>query len=337
MPIPSLQDILRARKRIGPWVARTPLVYSPELSAASGVSIWLKLETLQPTGSFKVRGAFNRFLSLSPAERSAGVIAFSTGNHGLAVAYAAGRQAVKAVVCLSTHVPAYRVKMIESLGAEAVVHGSSQDEAEELCHRLQRERGLVPVAPFDDPDIIAGQGTIGLELLEELPGLDTVLVPVSGGGLASGIAIALKSSHPNLRIVGVSARNAPVMHESVIQGKPVLMEERDTLADSLLGGIGKDNRYTLRLVRELVDGHIVVDEEEIAAAMAFALRHHGLVVEGGGAVGIAALRARKVGQCGNNVAVVVSGRNVDLSAYLKTVQRFENDPGRWLDGHPGVE
>jgi threonine dehydratase len=319
-PIP-LSEVYLARRRIAGRVYRTPLIPSPGLSARAGAAVYLKLENLQKTGSFKARGAFNKILGLSEADRRAGVITFSTGNHGKAVACAAGEAGIQAAVCLSERVPAYRVRSIAAYGAQVVVSGKSQDEAEEYYRRLQRDRKLVPVEPFDDPLIIAGQGTIGLEILEELPQVDSVLVPLSGGGLLAGVALALKSANPALRVVAVSIERSPAMQESVKAGKAVEVEERDTLADSLLGGIGADNRYTLPMVAELTDEFIAVSEEEIAGGMAWALEEHGLVVEGAGAVGIGALLAGKLRSLGRHTAVVVSGSSVELPRYLEVVGR----------------
>jgi threonine dehydratase len=319
LPI-ALSEVYLARKRIADRVYRTPLLLSPSLSARLGVSVYLKLESLQKTGAFKVRGAFNKILSLDGQRRAAGVITFSTGNHGKAVACAAAEAGIRAVVCVSEHVPAYRVKAIASYGAEVAVKGKSQDEAEEHYRRLQRDRGLVPVEPFDDAHIIAGQATIGLEILEDLPRVDTVLVPLSGGGLLSGVALALKSANPSLRVVAVSIERSPAMQESVKAGKPVTIEERDTLADSLLGGIGRDNRYTLPMVGELTDDFITVTEQQIIQGMVYALREHGLVVEGAAAVGIGALLAGKA-RPGGLTVVVASGSSVELPRYLQVVGR----------------
>jgi len=323
-PIP-LSEVYRARQRISGRVLRTPLIGSPDLSDRLGGSVHLKLESLQKTGSFKVRGAFNKILSLGDEERRRGVITFSTGNHGKAVACAAGESGMPAVICVSEHVPSYRIEAIASYGAEVVVKGKSQDEAEEHYHRLQRDRALIPVKPFDDPQIIAGQATIGLEIMEDLPRVDTVLIPLSGGGLLSGVALALKSADPSIRVVAVSIERSPAMQESVKAGKAVVVEERDTLADSLLGGIGQDNRYTLPMVGELTDEFIAVSEEEIARGMTYALEEHGLVLEGAGAVGIGALLAGKVGEPGGCTVVVLSGASVDLPRYLDVVgKRIEN-------------
>lgn len=318
---PTPRDISLANRRIAGLIRRTPLFHSAELSERAGGPVYLKLESLQQTGSFKIRGAANKLLSLTAAERARGVIAVSSGNHGRAVAYVARRLGVRAVICVSERVPAGKLEAIRRLGAELVVRGATYDEAEAHSLRLQAEQGLVRVDPFDDPAVIAGQGTIGLELLQDLPQVDTVAVPLSGGGLISGIAIALKAARPAIRVIGVSMDRAPVMVHSLRAGRPLDLPEQDTLADALAGGIGLDNRYTFRLVQRHVDETLLVSEEQIAGAMAFALEQERLVVEGGGAVALAALLYGRVTQPGRAVAVVLSGGNVDLPLLSQIIVR----------------
>ena len=315
----TLRDVYRARRAIGGIVRRTPLVPSPALSARTGAAVHLKLETMQHTGAFKIRGATNKLTSLSEAERERGVVTVSTGNHGRAVATAAKRVGVRAVVCMSNLVPENKVAAIRELGADVRIVGRNQDEAEVEAERLVAEDGMIMVSPFDDALIIAGQGTIGLELLEDLPDLDSVLVPLSGGGLIGGIALAVKAAAPDARVIGVSMDRGPAMYHSQKAGKPVLIEEQPSLADSLGGGIGLDNRYTFDLVRDFVDELLLVGEEQIAAAMVHAFREERLVVEGGAAVGIAALLNGLAGDLGETVAVVVSGRNVEMDSFARIV------------------
>ena len=312
----TLQDIYRARMTIAGVARRTPLVRSAALSAHSGRDVYLKLETVQETGAFKLRGAANKLLNLSDEERSRGVVTVSTGNHGRAVSLVGQRLGIRVVVCVPDLVLAHKVAAMQALGAEIVVYGASQDEAEERAIALQHEQGLVPVSPFDDPYIIAGQGTIGLELLEDLPDLDTVIVPLSGGGLMGGIAFALKEANAAIRTVGVSMARGPVMIASVQAGHPVQLPEEKTLADSLMGGIGLENHFTFELIRRTVDDYVVLDETEIGSAMRHALVQEHLVVEGGGAVGIGALLHDKVENLGQKVVVVVSGGNADISTLL---------------------
>jgi len=329
----TLLDIQLARQTIAPIAERTPLVYSPLLteclaSSESGKrstptanpgkkAVYLKLENLQVTGSFKVRGAANKILNLTAEENARGVVTASSGNHGWAVAYVAGQLGVPAVICVSTKVPSNKVGAIRRLGAELVRYGTSYDESVRHALQLAHERGLTMIDSFDDPQVIAGQGTIGLELLEDLPEVDTVIVPLAGGGLLGGIALAMKSTDSAMRVIGVSMERAPVMYYSLMAGAPVEMEEEETIAHALAGGLDPDNRYTFRMVQELVDDVVLVSEDEIKEAMLFALEEHHLVVEGAGAVGIAALLQRKVRGLGRTVAVVVSGGNVEIPLLLE--------------------
>ena len=317
----TLRDIYLARQRIGPVVHRTHLIESPWLTQATGRQVSLKLENHQVTGSFKIRGATNKILSLSKAERERGVITVSSGNHGRAVAYVARRVGARAVICLPETVPEIKRQAIRSLGAETVVRGKDFDEALAYAGQLQAEQGLTPVSAFDDPCVIAGQGTIGLELLEDLPEIDTVVVPLSGGGLLAGIALALKTADPAIRTVGVSQERGPAMVESLKAGRVVPVVEEPTLADALAGGLNPDNAYTLPMTQQYVDDTVLVSEEEIAAGMAFAFKQHHLVVEGGGAVGLAALLHGKIDGLGEQVAVVVSGGNVNPALLMELVGR----------------
>lgn len=309
----ALKDIREAHQKIRPLVIRTPLIESQQLSESLGVQLVLKLESLQVTGSFKARGAANKLANLSPRERERGVITVSSGNHGRAVAYVARKLGIYTAICLSEAVPPSKVEEIRALDAEVLICGRTYDEAAEEAQRVQTDRGLTMVHPFDDPFIIAGQGTVGLELMEDFPQLDTVIVPLSGGGLISGIGLALKSTNPSIKVVGVTMERGPAMFDSLRAGKIVGVEEEPTLADALAGGIGFDNAYTFHMVQRYVDDTLLVSEDEIAGAMAFALEKHRLIVEGGGAVGIAAVLYRKVKELGERVAVVVSGANVELS------------------------
>jgi threonine dehydratase len=312
-------DVGAAREAIARIAVETPVLASSELDGRTGAHVWLKLENLQVTGSFKVRGAANKILSLSRGEKERGIVTCSSGNHGRAVAFVADLLDIPAVVCVPEWVDPTKLAAIRRHRAETVLYGKTYDEAEERSLQLEKERRLVYVHPFDDPLVIAGQGTIGLELLEQLPLLDTVVVPLSGGGLIAGIALALKRTNPEFSVIGVSAANARVMHESLEAGKPIAYPEEETIANALAGGIGLDNRYTFELVRDLVDEYVLVSEDEIRDAMAFAATEHKLVVEGGGAVGIAALLAGKVSVHGENVAVVVSGGNIEAPVLARLI------------------
>ncbi|MEQ9501072.1 MAG: pyridoxal-phosphate dependent enzyme [Deltaproteobacteria bacterium] len=296
-------------------VSSTPLV--PSALSAPEREVRLKLENLQPTGAFKVRGAANRLRDLTPNAR--GVVTVSTGNHGRAVAHVARELGVRAVVCISRRVPANKVAALEATGAEVHVVGDSQDEAEVFARRIAAEERLELIHPFDDPSVIAGQGTIGLELLERWPAVDTIVVPLSGGGLLGGIALAVKSARPEVRVVGVSAAQTPVMLDSLAAGHPIERAEQPTVADSLLGGVGLANRYTFALVRDLVDEHVVVGEAEIERAMAWAYLEEGQTLEGAGAATLAAAMRYPLGR---HVALVASGGNVDPDLLAGIVARY---------------
>jgi threonine dehydratase len=314
-------DVPAARAAIARIALETPVVVAPELDERVSAHVWLKLENLQATGSFKVRGAANKILSLSENQREQGVVACSSGNHGRAVAFVADMLDIHAAICVPEWVDPVKLRAMRKHRAETILHGATYDEAEAKSYEIQKQRGLTYVHPFDDPLIIAGQGTIGLELLEQVPMLDTVVVPLSGGGLISGLAVALKREEPEMRVVGVSALNARVMHESLEEGRPIAFPEDETIASALSGGIGLKNRYTFELVRDLVDEYLLVSEEEIRDAMVFALTEYKLLVEGGGAVGIAALLSGKFSGRGENVAVVVSGGNIEAHAVAQLVAK----------------
>ena len=319
--MPTLHDAYQAQGRIKAMIRKTPLIASAGLAEKTGAEqIYLKLECLQNTGSFKVRGAANKILSLSDADRQKGVITFSTGNHGKAVAYVAGCSGVQAVVCLSEHVAAYRVAMIEALGAEVAIKGRSQDEAEKNYQQLTATRGLVPVVPFDDPMIIAGQGTIALEILSKLPDTDILMVPLSGGGLLAGIAMVAKSINPKIQVVGLSIAQSPAMFESLKAGAPVQVKEKDTIAESLLGGIGFDNRYTLPMIEKYADEHLLISEEQIKDGMFYMFDRHRLIVEGAAAVSIGALMHQKIDVQGKRVVALLSGSTINSDEYIQMIQ-----------------
>lgn len=319
-PLPALQDVYRAQVCIKPLILPTPLWVSEDLAQKCGArSVHLKLECLQNTGAFKVRGAANKILSLSTEEKKRGVITFSTGNHGRAVAYVAGQTGIKAVVCLSQHVASYRADIIRKLGAEVSVKGDSQDEAEKNYQQLAASRDLVPVVPFDDPMIIAGQGTISLEILNEIPDTDILLIQVSGGGLIAGMAMAAKSINPNIHIVGISLERSPAMLNSLKAGMPIQVEENDSIADSLLGGIGFDNRYTLPMTEKFVDEHVVISEEEIKDGMFYLFEKHRLIAEGAAAVGVGALMHQKIDVKNKKVVALVSGSSINTENYIRVL------------------
>ncbi|MDH3761004.1 MAG: hydroxyectoine utilization dehydratase EutB [Gammaproteobacteria bacterium] len=312
----DLADIEAARERIAPHIVPLRITHSASLSKQFGGEILLAHEYLQTTGAFKLRGAMNSVLQLE--DGTTGVTAVSTGNHGRALAWSAKQADVPCIICMSQLVPQNKLEAIRALGAETRIVGKSQDEAEVEARRLVEEEGYTMIPPFEHPHVIAGQGTLGLEMLEQVPELDTVLVQLSGGGLISGIALAIKSQKPDVRIVGISMERGCAMYASQQAGHPVEVEELATLADSLGGGIGLDNRLTFGIVRDQVDQLVLLSEEEIADGIRHAYFKEQVIVEGGGAVGLGALLAGKV-EPGDKTIVLLSGRNIDMELHRKII------------------
>lgn len=313
----GLADIEAARERIAGTIRATPVEPSASLAARVGHPVMLKLEHHQRSGSFKLRGAANAILRLSEADRARGVVAVSTGNHGRGVARAARENGVRAVVAMSKLVPQNKVDAIRAEGAEVIITGRSQDEAQLEADHLAAE-GMVMIPPFDHADIIAGQGTLGLEIVEAMPDMATVLVQLSGGGLIAGVAASVKAKRPDVRVVGISMERGAAMHASLTAGHPVEVEELPTLADSLGGGIGLKNRYTFAMVRDLVDEVVLLTEAEIAAGIRHAYFEERQIVEGSGAVAIGALLAGKVRPAGPTM-LVLSGGNIDMQLHHRIV------------------
>ncbi|MDI3391957.1 hydroxyectoine utilization dehydratase EutB [Pseudomonas sp. V98_8] len=318
MSVLELNDVYLARQRIERLVRRTPMEHSFSLSRLLGVPVYLKLESQQITGSFKLRGASNAVAQLTAGQKALGVVAASTGNHGRALAYAASRQGVKATICLSHLVPENKVQAIRDLGAQVCIVGRSQDDAQREAERICAEQGATLLLPFDHPAIIAGQGTLGLEILEQQPDVAQVLVPLSGGGLFAGVALALKAANRQIVTHGISMLRGAAMHASVEAGHPVEVEELPTLADSLGGGIGLDNRYTFSMTRNTCDHLHLLSEASIANAIRHAYREERQVLEGAAAVGIGALLDGLIEPRGP-IVVVVSGRNVDIDQHLRVL------------------
>lgn len=313
---PTLADILAAAQVIRGVADATPLVPSPFMSGVAGQEFLLKLETMQPIGAFKLRGALNAVAALG--EEVAGVTCCSTGNHGRGVAYAARARGLRAVICMSQLVPRAKVDGIRGLGAEVRICGQSQDAALAEARRLVADEGLVEISPFDDPRVIAGQGTIGLEIMAERPDIATLLVPLSGGGLAAGVALAAKSINPAIRIIGISMDRGAAMHESLRAGAPVAVEEVASLADSLGGGIGMHNRLSFAMCRALLDDTVLVGEEEIYRALQVLYYEDRMVAEGASVVGLAAVLSGKVSVDGPT-ATIVTGRNPDMGLFTRVV------------------
>ncbi len=313
--LPSVTTVAEAAERIRGQVLRTPLVPLAALGEILGQSLLAKPEYLQPTGSFKLRGAANALLSL-PAGVP-GVVCASTGNHGRAVAYMARRLGLACTVCLSSLVPENKRRAVAAQGARVRGIGRSQDEAEVEARRLAAEKGLALIPPFDHPDVIAGQGTAGLEIAADCPDVARVLVPLSGGGLIAGVALAVKARCPGAEVVGVTMARGAAMQASLVAGRPVEVEEQESLADSLGGGIGLDNRFTFALVRRLVDRVVLVSEAEIAEALRRLYRLEQIVCEGGAAVGVAALLGGYLPPVEGPSVLLLSGRNIDMDLHRR--------------------
>ncbi len=314
-----------ARQRIAGTILRTPVVSSKSLSNVGGSPVHLKLEHLQVTGSFKLRGAANAVLSLDETSRGNGVVGVSTGNHGRGLAYAARQAGIRCIICMSRLVPQNKVDGIRALGAEVRIVGVSQDEAQVEVDRLVTDEGMTLIPPFDHADIIAGQGTVGLEILEDVPDVGTVLVPLSGGGLISGVAAAIKAAKPETRIVGVSMERGASMAASLDAGHPVQVPELPTLADSLGGGIGLDNQHTFAITRDLVDQVVLLSETEIANGIRHAYWQEQQVVEGSGAVCLAVILAEKAKLSGPAVALL-TGCNIDMNMHRRIICGETVDP-----------
>ena len=320
----SLHDIQRAAEHIRGQVVATPCVRSRQLSDITGANVTLKLENLQFTGSFKDRGALVKLLSLSADERSSGVVAMSAGNHAQAVAYHAQRLGIPAVVVMPRFTPNVKQERTRSFGAEVMLHGDSVAEAGRLAHELAERRDLTFIHPYDDSEVIAGQGTIGMEILEQVPDVEMVVVPVGGGGLISGIATAVKTLRPEIEVDGVETRRFPSMLQALEGQEPSF--GAFSIADGI--AIKRPGVLTLDMVRTLVDRILLVDEADIEASVLLLLEREKTVAEGAGAVGLAALCSNPARFAGRHVAIVISGGNIDLPILSSIIQRGLVKSGR---------
>jgi threonine dehydratase len=323
---PDLAAVEAARARLRGAIYETPCAYSQTLSELSGSRCWVKLENLQMTGSFKERGAANLLLQLDAAERRRGVVAASAGNHGLAVAFHAARLGIPATIVMPTYAPLIKVTSARRYGAEVLLDGANYDEAYERARAVEAERGAVFVHPFDDPRVVAGQGTLGLELLEQMEALDAVVVPVGGGGLIAGVALAIKARRPDVRVIGVQAAAAPAMRRSLDAGARVRVPAAPTIADGI--AVRQVGETTFALARRLVDDVVAVDEEELANAVLLLLEIEKTVVEGAGAAPLAALLNRTLGLGEARVVLVLSGGNIDVTMLARIIERGLVKDGR---------
>ena len=321
---PLLADILAARQRLEGIALHTPLEDSPTLAAKSGaVEVRLKLELLQPTGSFKTRGAHNKVALIAAKRPDVELVTASTGNHGIAVATAAARHGMRLTVLVGKAISPGKLERLRALESDRCVvelFGRDSDDAEAEARRRDTAGIAVYVHPYNDPDVIAGQGTVGAEILDKWPECDAIVVPIGGGGLIAGIGLWAKAVKPGLRLVGVQPSASPPMYAYLESNSTKPMPIAPTLADGVAGNIERDS-ITWKMCRQLVDEVVLVDEEQIADAMAWSLGVHHLVVEGSGALGIAALRARLGGLAGRRAAVVLTGRNVDAAVLASLLAR----------------
>jgi threonine dehydratase len=322
----SLEEIKQAGERIRDFIYFTPCQRSAELSAVTGQQVYLKLDNLQRTGAFKERGALNKILTLNEDQKRRGVIAASAGNHAQAVAHHATQRGIRAHIVMPLMTPLVKTSATRAFGAEVILHGANYDEACEEALRLARVEGMTFLHPFDDPDVINGQGTIGLELLEQVPGLEAVVVPVGGGGLISGVACAMKESNPSIRVVGVQTERLPSMLRARETGRPVTLSAEATIADGI--AVRRAGEITLPLVERYVDELVTVDEEEIANAILILLEKEKTLAEGAGAVALASLLQKKTSLRDERTAVLVCGGNIDVTLLARIIERGLVKDGR---------
>ena len=315
----TLENIQQAKQRLQTIIRPTPLAYAPILSANSGADIYLKKENLQLTGSFKLRGAFNKIAKLTQEERAKGVVAASAGNHAQGVAYSSRHFGCEATIVMPEATPLLKVSGVKSYGANVVLHGANYDEAYKYATEFATKNDKTFVHPFADDDVIAGQGTIALELLDELEDIDVVIIPIGGGGLISGIASGLKQLKPSVKIVGVVASGARAMKESFEAKTPIDSLSVKTIADGI--AVRDVTPKMLDYVMELVDEIIEVEDNEIASAILFLLEQHKLVVEGAGATGTAAIMHNKIDLKGKKVVLPLSGGNIDVTMLAQIIEK----------------
>ena len=325
----ELSDVLAARDRVAETARHTPLDYSHTISSMTGADVHLKLETFQRTGAFKIRGATNRIATLPDEDRESGVITASAGNHAQGVALAATRMGVDAKVVMPENAPISKVKATRSYGAEVVLSGVDYDAAADRAHELEREEGRYYLHAFDDEMVMAGQGTIGLEVYEDLPGVDTVVVPIGGGGLISGIATALKGKDPDVRVVGVQAEGASSVAQSLRKGQRVELDAVDTIADGI--ATRTVGEKTFEIIQERVDEVVTVSDDEIAVALTTLLERGKTLVEGAGAVPLAALMFERFEYDeGETVVPALCGGNIDMNTLTTVIVRGLAETGRYL-------
>ena len=325
----SLSDVEAARDRIDDVVRRTPLEYSHAFSDITGADVRLKLENFQRTGAFKIRGATNRIATLSAAEREAGVVTASAGNHAQGVALAATRSGVDATIVMPEHAPISKVKATERYGGRAVLHGADYDEAQAKAHEIEREEGRTYVHAFDDDAVMSGQGTLGLEIVDECPEVDTVIVPVGGGGLIAGVATAVTARKPDARVIGVQAEGAASLPESLRSGEIYERDSVNTIADGI--ATRKVGERPFAVIKDRVDEVVTVSDEEIAVALTYLLERSKTLVEGAGAAPMAALLFEAFDyDAGETIVPALCGGNIDINQLTTVLVRGLVETGRYL-------
>ena len=324
----TLADVVAARERVRDAVYLTPCAHSHTLSELTGQQVHLKLENLQMTGAFKERGALNRILLLTPEQAARGVIAASAGNHAQGVAYHATRRGIRSTIVMPEPTPMVKVNATRRFGAEVVLHGANYDAAYAEARRRCDIDDSTFIHPFDDADVIAGQGTIGLEMLEQVDGLEAVVVPIGGGGLIGGIACAVKSLKPGVRVIGVQTSRLPSMQAALAAGHPVTIDAATTIGDGI--AVRRCGDKTLPLVQRYVDEIVTVDEDEIAAAILVLLEREKTLAEGAGAAALAALLQKRTSLHGARTAVLVCGGNIDVTLLSRIIERGLVQDGRLI-------
>lgn len=325
----TIDDIVEAQRTLEGKIKRTPLNHSTTFSKMTGCEIYLKHENLQKAGSFKIRGAYNKISRLKETVREKGVVAVSTGNHAQGVALAASIFGITSTIVMPNGAPISKIEATKGYGGIVILHGDSFEEAYIKAKEIKRTKDLTLIHAFDDPDIAAGQGTIGLEILEDLPDVDLVICPIGGGGLISGIATAIKARKPKCRVVGVQTREMAAAYKSFKEGKLIQTEKGNTLADGI--AIKSPSEFTFSIIKSHLDDVVIVEEEEIAQAMLLLLERCKSVAEGAGATALAALLYRNVSQKDEKVALVLSGGNVDITILSKLITQGLIKSGRYRD------
>lgn len=313
----GLDDIKKARKTLNNVAYNTGLVHNTTFSDMTGNFVYLKMENLQKTGSFKIRGAFNKIAHLPKKYKNKGVIAASAGNHAQGVAMAAKAYGIKATIVMPKHAPLSKIAATRGYGAEVVLYGNVYDEAYEKAKEIQEETGALFIHPFDDPEVIAGQGTIGIEILEDLPDADIIVVPVGGGGLISGMAIAAKSMKPDIKIIGVQSKNMPSMAESILKDRITTISGMPTIADGI--AVKTPGKITFEIVKRYVDDIVTVDEDEIANAILLLMERAKVIAEGAGAASVAALLNRMGKFKDKKIVALLSGGNIDVNMLSRII------------------